>query len=83
MPPWRAPIRSTSLAGVPDMPAQALELALAASIYPPAVLAVIALGRGEQLRSRVFVFVLGALLVTYALGVLMLARARRTRRDRP
>jgi hypothetical protein len=54
------------------MPAQALELALAASIYPPALLAVIALGRGEQLRSRVFVFVLGALLVTYALGVLML-----------
>ena len=54
------------------MPAQALELALAASIYPPAVLAVIALGRGEQLKSRVFVFVLGALLVTYALGVLML-----------
>jgi hypothetical protein len=54
------------------MPAQALELALAASIYPPALLAVIALGRGEQLRSRVFVFVLGALLVTYAIGVLML-----------
>ncbi len=54
------------------MPAQALELALAASIYPPALLAVIALGRGEQLKSRVFVFVLGALLVTYALGVLML-----------
>jgi hypothetical protein len=54
------------------MPPQALELALAASIYPPAVLAVIALGRGEQLKSRVFVFVLGALLVTYALGVLML-----------
>jgi len=54
------------------MPAQALELALAASIYPPAVLAVIALGRGEQLKSRVFVFVLGALLVTYALGVVML-----------
>jgi Sap, sulfolipid-1-addressing protein len=54
------------------MPAQALELALAASIYPPAVLAVIALGRGEQLKSRVFVFVLGALLVTYALGVVLL-----------
>jgi hypothetical protein len=54
------------------MPAQALELALAASIYPPALLAIIALGRGPQLKSRVFVFVLGALLVTYALGVLML-----------
>jgi Sap, sulfolipid-1-addressing protein len=54
------------------MPAQALELALAASIYPPAVLAVIALGRGPQLKSRVVVFVLGALIVTYVLGVLML-----------
>jgi hypothetical protein len=54
------------------MPAQALELALAASIYPPALLAIIALGRGPQLKSRVFVFVLGALLITYALGVLML-----------
>ena len=51
--PWRAPLRPMSLARVPDMPAQALELALAASIYPPAVLAVIALGRGEQLKSRV------------------------------
>lgn len=54
------------------MPAQALELALAASIYPPALLAIIALGRGPQLKSRVVVFVLGALIVTYALGVLML-----------
>jgi hypothetical protein len=54
------------------MPVQALGLALAASIYPPAVLAVIALGRGEQLKSRVVVFVLGALLVTYAMGVLMM-----------
>jgi heme/copper-type cytochrome/quinol oxidase subunit 4 len=53
------------------MPAQALELALAASIYPPAVLAVIALGRGPQLRSRVVAFVLGAVLVTFALGVVM------------
>jgi Sap, sulfolipid-1-addressing protein len=54
------------------MPAQALELALAASIYPPAVVAIIALGRGQQLKSRVVLFVLGALVVTYALGVLML-----------
>ena len=54
------------------MPAQALELALAASIYPPAVLAVIALGRGPQLRSRVVAFVLAAALITYAMGVLML-----------
>jgi len=54
------------------MPDQALALALAASIYPPAVAAVIALGRGEQLRSRVFAFVLAAALTTYATGVLLL-----------
>jgi hypothetical protein len=54
------------------MPPQALALALAASIYPPAVAAVIALGRGEQVRSRVFAFVLAAGLVTYAVGALIL-----------
>ncbi|HZL48147.1 MAG TPA: GAP family protein [Solirubrobacteraceae bacterium] len=54
------------------MPPQALELALAASIYPPAVVAVIALGRGPQLRSRVVVFVLAAAIITCASGVLML-----------
>jgi Kef-type K+ transport system membrane component KefB len=54
------------------MPSQALALALAASIYPPAVAAVIALGRGSQVRSRVFAFVLAAAIVTYASGTLML-----------
>jgi Sap, sulfolipid-1-addressing protein len=54
------------------MPSQALALALAASIYPPAVAAVIALGRGSDVRPRVFAFVLAAWLVTYALGVLIL-----------
>lgn len=54
------------------MPVQALALALAASIYPPAVAAVIALGRGAQVRSRVFVFVLAAAATTYATGALML-----------
>lgn len=54
------------------MPPQALALAFAASIYPPAVVAVIALGRGEQVRSRVLAFVLAALLVTYAIGTLLL-----------
>jgi hypothetical protein len=54
------------------MPAQALALAVAASIYPPAVLAVIALGRGEQVRSRVFAFVAAAMLITYAIGALLL-----------
>ena len=54
------------------MPPQALALAFAASIYPPAVAAVIALGRGEQLRSRVFAFVLAAALTTYVVGAAML-----------
>lgn len=54
------------------MPTQALVLALAASIYPPAVGAVIAFGRGAEVRSRVFAFVLAAVLVTYAVGALIL-----------
>jgi Sap, sulfolipid-1-addressing protein len=54
------------------MPPQALALAFAASIYPPAVAAVIALGRGPQLRSRVFAFVLAAGITTYATGTVML-----------
>jgi hypothetical protein len=54
------------------MPSQALALALAASIYPPAVAAVIALGRGAQVRSRVFAFVFAAALTTYVVGALIL-----------
>jgi MFS family permease len=54
------------------LPSQALALAFAASIYPPAVAAVIALGHGQQLRSRVFAFVLAAFLITYATGIVML-----------
>jgi hypothetical protein len=54
------------------MPTQALALAFAASIYPPAVAAVIALGRGAEVRSRVFAFVLASALVTYAMGVVIL-----------
>jgi MFS family permease len=54
------------------VPTQALALALAASIYPPAVAAVIALGRGTEVRSRVFAFVLAAGLITYAVGALIL-----------
>lgn len=54
------------------MPSQALALALAGSIYPPAVAAVIALGRGSDVRPRVFAFVFAALLVTYAIGTLLL-----------
>ena len=66
-PPGRLP--SSVLA---EMPPQALALAFAASIYPPAVAAVIALGRGTQVRSRVLAFVVAAALVTYSSGVLML-----------
>ncbi len=58
-----------SVVGVPP---QTLALALAASIYPPAVGAVIALGRGAHLRSRVVAFVLAAIAITYATGTLML-----------
>jgi hypothetical protein len=47
-------------------------LAFAASIYPPAVAAVIALGRGAQVRSRVFAFVFAGAATTYATGTLML-----------
>jgi Na+/melibiose symporter-like transporter len=54
------------------VPSQALALALAASIYPPAVAAVIALGRGAQVRSRVAAFVAAAALTTYAVGALIL-----------
>jgi hypothetical protein len=54
------------------MPPQALALALAASIYPPAVLAVIALGRGSQVRPRVLAFVLAAAVITYAVGTIVL-----------
>jgi hypothetical protein len=59
-------------AGSAEVLAQGLSLALAGSIYPPAVAAVIALGRGPQVRSRVFAFVFAALLVTYADGVALL-----------
>ena len=54
------------------MPTQALALALAASIYPPAVAAVIALGRGSEVRLRVAVFVLACVIATYAVGTLLL-----------
>jgi hypothetical protein len=55
-----------------EMPPQTIALAFAASIYPPAVAAVIALGRGRQVRSRVLAFVMAAIIVTYVTGVLVL-----------
>ncbi|HEV2923115.1 MAG TPA: GAP family protein [Solirubrobacteraceae bacterium] len=54
------------------MPPEALSLALAASIYPPALAAVIALGRGVEVRLRVVLFVIAAYCTTLATGALML-----------
>jgi hypothetical protein len=54
------------------MPTQALTLALAGSIYPPALAAVIAIGRGPGMRPRLLAFVLAALAMTYAVGSLLL-----------
>lgn len=54
------------------MPTEAISLALAASIYPPALAAVIALGRGEEVRVRVVLFVLAAYLTAFCTGTLVL-----------
>ncbi len=54
------------------MPTQAFTLALAGSIYPPAVAALIAIGRGPGMRPRLISFVLAAMATTYAVGLLML-----------
>jgi hypothetical protein len=54
------------------MPSEAVSLALAASIYPPALAAVIALGRGEEVRLRVLLLVVGALFTALVTGSLML-----------
>lgn len=54
------------------MPAEAISLALAASIYPPAVAAVIALGRGTEVRLRVFLLVGAAMLTVFVTGAAML-----------
>jgi len=54
------------------MPSEAISLALAASIYPPALAAVIALGRGTQVRLRVLLLVVGAFFTVLLTGMLML-----------
>jgi hypothetical protein len=54
------------------VPPEALSLALAASIYPPAVAAVIALGRGADVRLRVFLFAIAALFTVFVTGALIL-----------
>lgn len=54
------------------MPPEAISLALAASIYPPALAAVIALGRGQEVRLRVVLLVAAAYLTVFVTGALML-----------
>ncbi len=54
------------------MPPGAISLAVAASVYPPAVAAVIALGRGSDVRLRVVLLVAAALITVFATGALML-----------
>ena len=54
------------------MPPEAVSLALAASIYPPALAAVIALGRGVEVRLRVALFVIAAYCTVLVTGALML-----------
>jgi hypothetical protein len=54
------------------MPPEAVSLALAASIYPPALAAVIALGRGPDVRVRVVLLVASAMATVLAEGTLIL-----------
>jgi hypothetical protein len=54
------------------MPPEAVSLALAASIYPPALAAVITLGRGVEVRLRVVLFVIAAYCTVLLTGALML-----------
>jgi hypothetical protein len=54
------------------VPPEAVSLALVGSIYPPAVAAVIAFGRGEDVRRRVVAFVLTAWVTVLVVGVLLL-----------
>jgi hypothetical protein len=54
------------------LPPEALTQALAASIYPPALAAVIALGRGPDVRLRVVLLVASAFATTFIVGTLIL-----------
>jgi hypothetical protein len=54
------------------MPPEAVSLALAASLYPPALAAVIALGHGAEVRLRVVLFVAAAYLISLITGSIML-----------
>jgi hypothetical protein len=54
------------------MPPGALSLALAASIYPPAVAVVIALGKGTDVRLRVLLLVTASMFTVFVTGALLL-----------
>jgi Sap, sulfolipid-1-addressing protein len=54
------------------MPPEAVSLALAASLYPPALAAVIALGHGAEVRLRVVLFVAAAYVTSLVTGAAML-----------
>jgi hypothetical protein len=54
------------------VPHEALTQALAASIYPPALAAVVALGRGPDVRLRVVLLTVSAFATTFVVGTLIL-----------
>ncbi|HUA11401.1 MAG TPA: GAP family protein [Solirubrobacteraceae bacterium] len=54
------------------MPAQAITLALAGSIYPPALAVAVAIAGGPKVRLRLSIFTLVAVLTTYLLGIAIL-----------
>jgi hypothetical protein len=56
----------------PKLPPEAISLALAASLYPPALAAVIAMGRGSEVRLRVLLFAVVAYFTVFLVGVLIL-----------
>jgi len=58
------------------MPSEAVSLALAASLYPPALAAVIALARGTDVKLRVVLLVAAAYATVLVTGVLMLVLFR-------
>ena len=54
------------------MPPEVLSLALAASLYPPALAAVIALGRGSEVTLRAVIFAVACYVTVFAVGVAIL-----------
>jgi hypothetical protein len=54
------------------VPLEAFGLALAAAFYPPAVVAMIAVTRGDRVRRRLLAYLLGAATMTFGAGAVML-----------